>query len=449
VSEASLDTLWLRILPQPLRSKLAGRHLLQTLIENAGWLVADKVVRLGTGLFVGVWVARYLEPSRFGTLNYITALIGLIAALSTLGLPDINVRDFVRHGERAREIAATSIVLRCIGALLSILVAMIVVVVSQPGDGKVLAMAVIVGASLLPQALDVVDQFYQARNQVRPIVIRRNAAYAVTSILKLVAVFTHAPLIAFALIYTVEFLLVAVALILYSRRDRLIDLSKVSLIEAQRLLSASWPLLVRQFAIGIYMRLDQVLVGSLLDNHSVGIYAAATRISEIWYFIPVAIMTAFVPRLTAQHVRSPADYSGELVRVMRVIIIISALAAVSMSIFAVPIISMLYGPAYAGAAPVLAIHAWSGLFVGLGVASSSWFVNNGLTRYGLYQAVAGALISVILNVTLVPWFGVVGAAWAAIGSYFVSAVLVNLFARPTREILRLQLRAIGISWARI
>ncbi len=445
MSEASVDSLWLRILPQPVRSRLVGRRLLQTLIENAGWLVADKVVRLGVGLFVGVWVARYLGPAQFGALNYAQAVVMLIAALSTMGLPDIIVRDFVRHPERAREIAATSVVLRVIGALLSMVVAAAIVVIGRPGDGLGLAMVVVIGTALVPQAADVVDQLCQSRNEVRPIVIRRNLAFIACAVAKVVAIVAHAPLMTFAVIFTGEFVLVAVALYAYSRVPGLtFARSDASLIEAQRLLREAWPLLLRLLAIGVYMRVDQVILGRLLDDHAVGIYAAATRISEIWYFIPLAMMTAFVPRLAAQHSRAPVSYENELNKVMRAIAALSALAALTMSVGAPWIIRGLYGPAYAAAAPVLAVHAWSGLFVGLGVASSSWFVNNGMMRFGLYQAVAGAVISLALNLYLVPRIGVVGAAWAAVGSYAVSAVLLNAAFKSTRPILRLQFAAMGL-----
>ena len=444
MSEASLDTLWLRLMPQPLRKRLAGRRLLQTLIENAGWLVADKIVRLGIGLLVGVWVARYLGPSRYGTLNYVQALIGLVAALATMGLPDINVRDFVQHGERAQEMAATSLILRCIGAGLSIVVAVVTVLAARPGDGEILAMTVIVGASLLPQSLDVVDQFYQAQNRVRPTVLRRNAAFVVTAGMKIAAIAAGAPLIVFAAIYTAEFIFVAVALFAYSYRDRVVDLSRATIIEAQRLMSDSWPLLVRQFAISIYMRIDQVLLSRMVDDHAVGIYAAAARISEIWYFIPTAIMTALVPRLAAQNARSPAEYNAMLAKVMRVIALLSIVVALCISLGSRVIIGRLYGPAYLAAAPVLAIHAWAGLAVGVGVASNAWFINTHNNRFGLYQAVAGAAMSLGLNIILIPRFGIIGAAWTTVVSQFTSAVAFNGLFRTTRPIFRLQVDAFNL-----
>jgi len=303
---------------------------------------------------------------------------------------------------------------------------------------------VIVGASLLPQSLDVVDQFYQAQNCVRPIVLRRNAAFVVTAGMKIAAIAAGAPLIVFAAIYTAEFIFVAVALFAYSYRDSVVDLSRATIIEAQRLMSDSWPLLVRQFAISIYMRIDQVLLSRMVDDHAVGIYAAAARISEIWYFIPTAIMTALVPRLAAQNARSPAEYKTMLAKVMRVIALLSIVAALCMSLGSRFIIGGLYGPAYLAAAPVLAIHAWAGLAVGVGVASNAWFINTRNNRFGLYQAVAGAAMSLGLNIILIPRFGIIGAAWTTVISQFISAVAFNGLFRTTRPIFRLQLEAFNL-----
>ena len=445
MSRQAADSLWLRLVPGPLRSHLAGRRLLQTLLENTGWLVADKVVRLGVGLFVSVWVARYLGPERFGALNYVQAVVWLISALATMGLPDIVVRDFVREPKRSAEIASTALALRLLGAAVSIAIATITIIVARPDSSELVLMSIVLGASFLPQALDVVDQLCQARNQVRPVVIMRNVAFLTAAAAKIAAILLGAPLMVFAGLITFEFALVGIALYVYSRRLELgLTLANASLPEARRLLGESWPLIVRLLAIGIYMRIDQVIIGQLLNDRAVGIYAAAMRISEIWYFIPVAMMTAFVPRLAAEHAKSTQSYEALLLKVMRVIVVISAVAALSLSIGATFVVGVLYGAEYAGAAQVLAVHAWSGLFVGLGVASSSWFVNNGLLRFALYQALAGAAVSAALNFALIPYFGVIGAAWASITSYAVSAVLLNLFFAPTRPIFRLQMRAIGL-----
>ena len=63
---------------------------------NTGWLMADKVLRLFVGLFVGVYVARYLGPEKFGVLNFAMSFVALFGAFAKLGLDGIVVRNAVQ-----------------------------------------------------------------------------------------------------------------------------------------------------------------------------------------------------------------------------------------------------------------------------------------------------------------------------------------------------------------
>ncbi|MFN7659915.1 MAG: oligosaccharide flippase family protein, partial [Dolichospermum sp.] len=70
-------------------SFLKSSDKLRGIIANTGWLFADRILRMGVGLFVGVWVARYLGVQQFGVFNYATAFVALFSTLSTLGLDAI------------------------------------------------------------------------------------------------------------------------------------------------------------------------------------------------------------------------------------------------------------------------------------------------------------------------------------------------------------------------
>ena len=48
------------------------------------------------GLFVGVWIARYMGPEQFGIYNYALVFVAMFSALSNLGLDGIVVRNIVR-----------------------------------------------------------------------------------------------------------------------------------------------------------------------------------------------------------------------------------------------------------------------------------------------------------------------------------------------------------------
>jgi len=51
---------------------------------NTGWLMLDKIARLILGLFVGVWVARYLGPANYGVLSFALSFVGLFGAFGKL-----------------------------------------------------------------------------------------------------------------------------------------------------------------------------------------------------------------------------------------------------------------------------------------------------------------------------------------------------------------------------
>ena len=63
--------------------------------KNTSWLFAEKILRMVVGLLVGVWVARYLGPEKFGLLSYALSFVGLFSIVATFGLDEIVVRELV------------------------------------------------------------------------------------------------------------------------------------------------------------------------------------------------------------------------------------------------------------------------------------------------------------------------------------------------------------------
>jgi len=97
-----MNAFWTKYLPEFFREKLEGRQQLQNAIGNSGWLMFEKLLRMAVGLFVNVWIARYLGPENFGLLSYALAFAFLFLPLVTLGLDEIVVRNLVRDPARMK-----------------------------------------------------------------------------------------------------------------------------------------------------------------------------------------------------------------------------------------------------------------------------------------------------------------------------------------------------------
>jgi PST family polysaccharide transporter len=435
-----MNSIWIKYLPDFMRDRVAGRQNLQKLIGNTGWLFADRMLRIGIGLVLGVWIARYLGPDQFGLFSYAGAFVSLFSIFATLGLDGIVVRELVREPDVKNGILGSAFALKLAGSGITLLAAVSAIVILRPADTLVHQLVAIIAAGTIFQSLDTIDLWFQARVESRYSVYARSSAFLLVSALKVVLILKNAPLIAFAWAGVLELLLGAAGLALAFRLNGQHLLAwKLSLPKIRQTLKECWPLALSGLAVLLYMKIDQVMLGQMLDNKAVGVYSAAIRISEVWYFIPISIVASVTPSLIEAKKLGGATYRYRLANLFRLMSAIALGIAVPMTFASGYVAKVLYGNQYEGVAPILAIHIWAALFVFLGVAQGPWNINENLTSLALIRTVIGAGANVILNILLIPRFGPIGAAIATTVSYALSAVVLNAFSRKTREIFKLQL----------
>jgi len=430
-------------LPSAMRQQIRNRPLLRRLLGNSAWQLSDKVCRMGGAVLVGAYVARYLGPSELGLLAYATALATLVSAIAQFGMGSLVVRDLVaRPGDRP-SILASAWLLRVGGGFAAMALSLALSLLLRPGDGRSAVIVLLIACMAVPQAWDVIDYDYQSRIEARPVVVARNLSFLSLSAAKVLLVLLRAPLPCFALALSGETALSAVLLARMWRKDGWkVPLFAVNWSELRQLAAMSWPLVIAGLSTSVYMRIDQVMLGRMLGNADVGLFAAAVRISEALYFLPMAVGASVAPALTAAHACSIPDYEQRFLKVTRLLVWAAIAVAICFTLFARPIILGLYGARFAGAAAVLSIHTWAGVLVSLGVCSNLWLINEGHLKYTMYQTLLGAATNLALNLFLIPRSGVTGAAFATCVGYFVAVTLTIAILPKARRLLHLQLASL-------
>ena len=424
-------------------SLLKSSDRFRGIIANTGWLFADRILRMGVGLFVGVWVARYLGVEQFGVFNYATAFVALFSTLSTLGLDAIVVRSIVREPEKRLQILGTAFWLKLFGGIAALVLAVSSIIVVRHDDQLTISLVAILASVGIFQTFDTIDIWFQSQVQSKYTVIAKNTAFVIISLVKVALISIHAPLIAFAWTALGEVGLGALGLIIsYRVRGYSPWLWPWSSPLAKTLLKESWPLILSGLTIMIYMRIDQIMLGQMIGDKAVGLYSAATRISEVWYFIPMAIASSVSPAIYAAKEVSEALYYQRIEEFLRLLSWLSIVVAVPMSFLSGTIITALFGKSYEASASILAIHIWASLFVFMGVGTSSWFIAEGLTQFALRRTIMGAITNVFLNIFLIPTYGGVGAAIATVISQAVASFLSNATHPKTRKIFKLQVKSL-------
>jgi PST family polysaccharide transporter len=430
VTNLSSDPVWLRFIPSFIRKKITGRTNLHAAIHNSGWIFFDKILRALLGLVVGAWVARYLGPSQFGELSYCIAFIVLFQSITNLGMDGIVVREISNNVERANQLLGTVFQLRFFLGLICWAAAVLIYALFNDYSDQSIWIVVLVGASMVFQAADTVDLWFQGNSQSKRTVLAKAAAYLISNAVRVMLILFAAPLIAFAGVIAFEGALTAFALHISYRQYPSEGQWKRHLPEAKKLLKESWPYMVSGLSIILYMRIDQIMVKNILGDRELGIFAAIIPISNLWNMVPVAICVSVAPMMAKRKLEGAQVFNVGLVKLFRFFWVLSfAIIAITWLLSSF-VIKLMYGQAYEEAIPVLNIYVLSCIPIFMGLGQGLWLLNERKSYLAPLQTITGAIVSIITNLIFLPLWGNEGAAVAAVISQVCSCFLINsIFAR--------------------
>lgn len=401
--------------------------------KNTSWMMGEQFLRIIAGLFVGIWVARYLGPEQFGLFSYVLAFTAIFGGIAKLGLDGIMVRELVNHPEKRDTYLGTAFWLKILGAFI-VMGLMAAIVPFTSNDATTNLFIFIIAAGLVFQSFEVVEFYFQSQVLAKIVSICKVIQLALSSITKIYLVLTEAELIWFVLVTAFDALSLAVSyFIAYQLRKNPTFYKHFDLSIAKQLLKDSWPLIFSAIVVSIYMRIDQIMIKEMLGEYEVGIYSAAVRLSEAFYFIPMLITASLFPAILNAKNQSEELYKQRLQRLYTFMVWMAIAIALPMTFLSDWLILLLFGQAYQEAGQVLMIHVWAAIFVFLGVASGKWFITENLQRFTLINTGVGAILNVGLNLIFIPKFGVVGAAYATVISYGVAAYLMNSIWKVSRS----------------
>ncbi len=402
-----------------LRSETFARSM-----ANAGWLLADKAVRMSVGFLVGVWIARHLGPADFGLWNFALSLTSLLSALASLGIDSVVIRELVRDPLRRDEVLGSAFALKLAAGSFCVLTAAIACAALRPGDTQALILVALSSAGNLFQSLSVIDLRFQSRLQSRYTVMAQGSTFLLATAAKIFLLVTGAPLLHFAIVGACEIAIGAGFLVLaYTRVEGSARTWRTSRAMYRTLLGAGWPVCLAGIASLVSMRLDQILVSQQLGERACGTYGAAVRLSELWFAIPLVLGSTIYPQLVEARQRSIGEYRRKAHGITIAMLCVVVPAGIVVTLASGWIVHLVYGQAYAEAASILSIHIWSGAPYVATFAYGNAFLIEGRTRLVLASAACALVANPVLNLLLIPKYGIQGAALATLAASVLAQVV--------------------------
>jgi O-antigen/teichoic acid export membrane protein len=417
-----MNMLWTRFLPEFVRVKIEGSEYLRNALSNTGWQFADNILRMVVGLVIGIWIARYLGPEKFGFFSYALAFVALFSPIASLGLDDIAVRNLVRDPAHKEETLGTAFVLKLLGGAVSFIAALGTIYMLRAADDLSHWLVGVIALGAVFQAFNTIEFWFKSQVQVKFTIFANNTAFLICSAIKVVLILTEASLISFAWVSMLEVMIGSAGLVVvYISRGHHLRDWKSSPAMAKTLLKDSWPLIFSCIAIMIYLRIDQVMLGEMAGAEEVGVYSVAVRLAEVWYFIPSAIYWSVLPSIVEAKAENEALFYDRLQKYYNLMALIAYVIAVPVTFLGGWLVTTLFGEAYSRAGMMLAILIWANLFTYLEIARSAFFTAMNWNRVYMVTLFLGAILNVVLNLALIPQYGGLGAVISSCIAYWFAA----------------------------
>ncbi|CAM8387587.1 RfbX Membrane protein involved in the export of O-antigen and teichoic acid [Candidatus Methylopumilus planktonicus] len=403
--------------------------------KNSAWFLLERLIRILSSIIIGAWIARYLGPSQYGMLSSAQNYVSIFSSLSSMGLETILVRELIKYKYKTEEIMISSFILILIGtALMNAIIFTSLIIFNYNITLK--ALITLISLSYFFQAFYVIDYYFQSKSKGNLLLYSTITSLIISSALKVLLIIISAPLIMFGVVIFIDSIVASISYIYFFKKNFILNTKKINYLKKYLtfIFKKSWPFIISGFLICFYMKIDQIIIINLLGSYSAGQYSAASKVSEAFNFIPIAILSALFPSIQSSLKAGGEAYNNKMKTIYFIFIFFSIILSLVVSLNADLIIRNIFGEMYKDSISILSIRIWSCVFVFIGLCSSRSLLAENLQIYALINTFFGATINFVLNIILIPKIGLNGAAFATIFSFAFASYFSLLIWKKTRHI---------------
>lgn len=417
------------------------------ILTNVFWSLLGKAVSMLAALVVGILVARYLGPARYGLMNYVISYVTLFTILSYFGLDEIEIRELSRRPDERDSILGTAFRLRLLLSSVTYLLVLVVTWLTE-SEAATRWMIAVYALMLFSGTFNVIRNYFTSIVFNEYVVKSEIVRTLLGSLIKIVLLLAKAPLPLFVAACCFETFLVASGYVI-SYRIKAGSLRSWSWNSqtALYLLKESLPLLLSGAAVILYQRIDQVMIGKMLDDASVGYYATAGMFVGVILFLPQVLTQTVTPILIRiREQEESAIYAQKKEQFVGIVVWLSILLSLGTCLLSYWLIALTYGQEYLAAVSVLQILSWKTVGMALGSSSGQIIIMERIQKWAVIRNLMACVVCIGFNYLLIPRYGIIGSAWVSLITVVVAGCLGNAIIPPYREVFKMQLKALFLGW---
>lgn len=391
--------------------------------------VLEKIIRIISGLTIGVLVVRHLGPSQYGELAAVLAIISILSVLVTFGLDGHTLSSCIKDEKSSNQIITVSILIRLLCSSIFILFIFGLYLYANTNRIFIFMLA---SPVLVLQSVNGINAFFHSTGKSIYVHISGISAQVAVAAYKLYGILTGWQLEYFVFSIIVEQSIYLLIILLLASSNSSFAFTKVTRKHFESAVKNGIPSLIAGLLVILYMKLPLLFIDYFMTSTQVGIFAATLSLIQPMHFIGNALVNSYASRfsLAKNEQYESASYIDKYLPLYKKALLVAVSVIVFINIFAELIIGILFGNNYADASALLRIMSFSLIFVYFGTIDSYVAISMNKVKLNVYRGLIGIVFSIALSSILALRFGLVGISLAVVFSYFAATTVINIFIEP-------------------
>lgn len=412
-----------------------GHQGFQKYFKNTSWMFIANIVNFISSFLIFAVVARYLGPENLGKLNYAQSFVAIFAIFASLGMDQIIKRDLVKNPEKENVLLGTAIITKLLFGLATFIV-LLSVAFSVNEEPLLNILIAILGLTFILNPINTLGILFDSKVNSKFNSIIKIFVAIFIPLLKILIIYADKGIIFLAGTLIIEalisiFISVHIYIKVYKKSLKKWTFDKQIF---KKLISDSWPLLLAGVSVGIYSRIDQVMIQHMIDSSAVGIYSGGVKVTQIVQVIPGLILASLFPAIINAKEMDSRKYLNRIKKLAFFVTSLTILIIIPIFLFAPLVVKIILGGDFLDSISVLRIHLWSAVGIILLSIMNDYLVAENLGKIYFAITIIGAIINIIANFFLIHLIGVDGAALATLLSYLIMTASIVVFKKPKRDI---------------
>lgn len=366
-------------------------------------------------------IAKYLSVDPFGQYIFILTVGWILYTVLSMGVEPILLREISRNRSNAFELLVTALLIN--GMVFGLSAALYGAAVPFLRFDKIVAVAMFL--NLISELLKVL-----MRTHIAVFLAFEKMAYdtlltfAGRVFILMFTLFVVTLDLGFIYLFYALIAGNGIALlisIMLAKKELKFNRLGLQLQQGTYLLKESFPVVLKSISQQLYFYIGVFIVRLLTDDTGVALFQGPNKILTLLQMVPVAFLTAFAPMLARLAVSADTHDQFNTIydKAFKFLIIISLPISVGGTLLAPKIITLIFGTGFDGAILTLKILIWAANFLFLDTLFTFILVSSDKQKYLIGSNILCVVVNLFLSYVLVLNYGYIGAAWAALFSYFI------------------------------